>query len=34
MKQPDKDELPERGVFFPKPYDTRQLCDALIRMAA
>ncbi|PCK81679.1 response regulator [Rhizobium sophoriradicis] len=34
MKQPGKDELPERGVFFPKPYDTRQLCDALVRMAA
>ncbi|OWV72769.1 two-component system response regulator [Rhizobium sp. R339] len=34
MKQPDVDELPERGIFFPKPYDGRKLCDALVRMAA
>ncbi|MBX4926320.1 response regulator [Rhizobium binae] len=34
MKQPHKDELPERGVFFAKPYDSRQLCETLVRMAA
>lgn len=25
--------LPERGVFFKKPYDVRRLVDTLIRMA-
>ncbi|MFS8146402.1 two-component system response regulator [Rhizobium sp. R635] len=34
MTEPDASELPERGVFFSKPYDTRRLSDTLVRMAA
>ena len=34
MKQPDAGALPERGVFFSKPYNIRQLTNALVSMAA
>lgn len=29
-----KDELPERSVFFPKPYRREQVTAAMLRMAA
>jgi DNA-binding response OmpR family regulator len=29
-----KDDLPERGVFFPKPYNEREIVAAMQRMTA
>lgn len=34
MKRPDATEMPEHSVFFSKPYDMRDVSDALIKMAA
>jgi CheY-like chemotaxis protein len=33
-QRPNSDELPERGVFIPKPYDSRKVTQTLVRMAA
>lgn len=34
MRKPDVTEMPERSIFFSKPYDAREVSDALVRMAA
>lgn len=33
-QRPASDELPERGVFIPKPYDSRMVTQTLVQMAA
>ncbi|RXT29895.1 two-component system response regulator [Rhizobium leguminosarum] len=33
MKRPEDDQLPERSVFYPKPYDIQSVLDTLIRLA-
>jgi CheY-like chemotaxis protein len=32
MQMPEVGELPERGVFYSKPYNTRVLTETLLRM--
>ncbi|TBD47094.1 response regulator [Rhizobium ruizarguesonis] len=34
MQRPADSAIPARGVFFPKPYDTRKITETLQRMAA
>ena len=34
MRKPEARDLPDRGVFYSKPYDTRVITDTLLRMAA
>ncbi|WP_431673231.1 response regulator [Rhizobium leguminosarum] len=34
MKRPASSDLPDRGVFLPKPYDTHKITETLMRMAA
>jgi CheY-like chemotaxis protein len=33
-QRPATEDLPERGVFIPKPYDSRKVAQTLLRMAA
>ncbi|MDR7144930.1 response regulator [Rhizobium sp. BE258] len=33
-QRPGSNEIPERGVFIPKPYDSRMVAETLVRMAA
>ncbi|MHC2484918.1 CheY-like chemotaxis protein [Rhizobium leguminosarum] len=33
MKRPADDLIPERGVFFAKPYDIQSVLDTLVRLA-
>lgn len=34
MKRPASSDIPDRGVFLPKPYDTHKITETLMRMAA